>query len=123
MRRWIAVLLLCLAWTSVVATSPAFAVEYLTAVSDLPLADGLKEQSEKSTVFDTPMGRIVNAYATGNTTADKVYDFYDQALPQLGWEKQSSGSYHRKHDTLKIDVWGPDAGPVNVSFTLSSETE
>lgn len=118
MRRWIAALLFCLIWSPA-----AFAVEYLTAVSDLPLAEGLKEQAEKSTVFDTPMGRIVNAYATGATTADKIYDFYDSTLPQLGWEKQSSGSYHREHDTLKIDVWGPDAGPVNVSFTLSSETE
>jgi hypothetical protein len=118
MRRWIAALLLCLC-----CAPAAFAVDYLAAASDLPLADGLKEQTEKSTVFDTPMGRIVNAYATGATTAEKVYEFYDATLPQLGWEKQSSGSYRRAHDTLKIDVWGPDAGPVNVSFTLSSETE
>lgn len=118
MRRWIAALLLCLC-----CAPAAFAVEYLAAASDLPLADGLKEQTEKSTVFDTPMGRIVNAYATGATTAARIYDFYDATLPQLGWEKQASGSYRRARDTLKIDVWGPDAGPVNVSFTLSSETE
>lgn len=118
MRRWIVAVVFALSFSPA-----ALAVEYLSAVSDLPLAEGLKEQALKSTVFDTPMGRIVNAYAAGNTTADKVYDFYDSTLPQLGWEKQSSGSYRRAHDTLKIDVWGPDAGPVNVSFTLSSDTE
>jgi hypothetical protein len=24
---------------------------------------------------------------------------------------------------LKIDVWGPDAGPTNVSYTLSSQNQ
>ncbi len=53
MRRWIAALVLLLA---VAAPAPghAWAAEYLKAVSDLPLADGLKEQAEKATVFDTP---------------------------------------------------------------------
>ena len=116
MRRWIAVLILLLA-----SAFPVSAAEYLKAVSDLPLADGLKEQTDKATVFDTPLGRIVNAYATGNLKPEAVLDFYDDTLPALGWDRQKTGTYHRKNEILKIDVWGPDEGPSNVSYTLSSQ--
>jgi hypothetical protein len=116
MRRLIVALVLLFA-----AAVPAFAAEYLKAVSDLPLADGLKEQAEKATVFDTPLGRIVNAYATGNVKPAAVLDFYDDTLPALGWDRQKAGTYQRKNEILKIDVWGPDEGPTNVSYTLSTQ--
>jgi hypothetical protein len=120
MRRWIFALFLLLAAPAMLATS-ARAIEYLAGASDLPLAAGLKEQPDKSTVFDTPLGRIVNAYATGNVKPQAVLDFYDDTLPQLGWDRQKAGTYQRKKQILKIDVWGPDEGPTNVSYTLSSQ--
>jgi len=122
MRRWLAalVLLFCAIGPAI---GPAGAAEYLKAVSDLPLADGLKEQTEKATVFDTPLGRIVNAYATGNVKPEAVLDFYDDTLPALGWDRQKAGTYQRKNEILKIDVWGPDEGPTNVSYTLSSQNQ
>jgi hypothetical protein len=104
--------------------APASATEYFSAIADLPVADGLTEQAEKSTVFDAPLGRIVTAYATGKVDADDVRDFYDDALPPLGWEKAGEGTYRRKAETLKIDVLGGQGGsPVNVSFTLSAESQ
>jgi len=122
MHRWVAALLLLLA-AIVPAHGPAWAADYLKAVSDLPLADGLQEQADKATVFDTPIGRIVNAYATGNVKPEAVLDFYDDTLPALGWDRQKTGTYHRKNEILKIDVWGPDEGPSNVSYTLSSQNQ
>jgi hypothetical protein len=118
MRSWIAALVLLIS-----ATVPASAAEYLKAVTDLPLATGLKEQADKATVFDTPLGRIVNAYATGNVAPEAVLDFYDETLPALGWDRQKAGTYQRKNEILKIDVWGPDQGPTNVSYTLSSQNQ
>ena len=41
------------------APLPAFAVDYLSAVDDLPLATGLTEQKDKTTVFDAPVGKLV----------------------------------------------------------------
>ena len=120
MCRWVAALLLLFAGIAP-SHGPAWGAEYLKAVSDLPLADGLKEQADKATVFDTPIGRIVNAYATGNVKPEAVLDFYDATLPALGWDRQKAGTYHRKNEILKIDVWGPDEGPSNVSYTLSSQ--
>ena len=103
---------------------PAWATEYFSAIADLPVADGLTEQKDKSTVFDAPVGRIVTAYATGKAAAEDVLDFYNDALPSLGWEKTGEGTFHRKAETLKIDVLGGQGGsPVNVSFTLSAESQ
>jgi hypothetical protein len=103
---------------------PAWATEYFSEIADLPVADGLTEQTDKSTVFDAPLGRIITAYASGKVDADAVRDFYDSALPPLGWEKTGEGTFHRKAETLKIDVLGGQGGsPVNVSFTLSAESQ
>lgn len=103
---------------------PAWAIDYFSSIADLPVADGLEEQKDKSTVFDAPMGRIVTAYATGTVSADAVRDFYQSALPPLGWEETGEGTFRRKAETLKIDVFGgQDGSPVNVSFTLSAESQ
>jgi hypothetical protein len=102
----------------------AWATEYFSAIADLPVADGLVEQADKSTVFDAPVGRIVTAYAAGSVDPADVLDFYDDTLPSLGWDKTGEGTYHRKAETLKIDVLGGQGGsPVNVSFTLSAESQ
>jgi hypothetical protein len=106
------------------APLPAWAIDYLSAVDDLPLAQGLTEQKDKTTVFDAPVGKLITAYATGKVKAADVVDFYDNTLPQLGWEKTASGTYHRKAETLKIDVLGGQGGdPVNVSYTVSSQAK
>ena len=124
MRRIPQIAALLVAGALLLVTIPAWAVTYLSAIADLPLPDGLAEQTDKSTVFDAPMGRIVTAYASGKVAADDVRDFYDDALPPLGWEKTGEGSFRRKAEVLKIDVLGGQGGsPVNVSFTLSAESQ
>jgi len=122
MLRWF-LLIAALIAPLAVAAPTARATDYLAAASDLPLAAGLKEQPDKGAVFDTPLGRIVTAYAVGNAKPQAVLDFYDDTLPQLGWERDKPGTYHRKKETLKIDVVGPEQGPCKVSYTLSSQNQ
>ncbi|MBL8709911.1 MAG: hypothetical protein JNL25_12010 [Rhodospirillaceae bacterium] len=116
MRRF-----LLAAWFAIALSGPAHATDYLSGISDLPLPEGLVEAKEDSTVFDTLIGRIVTAYAKGPGTADSVHDFYEATLPQLGWTETDEGNWRRENQTLKIDVLGPDAGPVTATFTLSSD--
>ncbi len=103
------------------AGQQAFATDYLSGISDLPLPSGLVEQKDKSTVFDSAVGRVVTAYASGPGTAASVHGFYGDTLPQLGWSETDEGNWRRGNETLKIDVLGPEAGPVTATFTLSSE--
>ena len=93
----------------------------LSGISDLPLPDGLVEAKDKSTVFDSAVGKVVTAYASGPGTAEAVHDFYAATLPQLGWTETDEGNWQRENETLKIDVLGPAAGPVTATFTLSSD--
>jgi hypothetical protein len=119
MPRWL--LLIAILLAPVFPAPSAYATDYLTNARDLPLATGLKERTDVSAVFDTPLGKTVTAYAMGNMKPQAVLDFYDDALPRLGWERDRAGTFHRKKETLKIDVVGPDLGPCKVSFTLSSQ--
>ena len=120
MSRFLATLLLVLLVFSGVSTR-ALATEYLSGISDLPLPDGLVEAKDKSTVFDSAVGKVVTAYASGPGTAEAVHDFYAATLPQLGWTETDEGHWQRENETLKIDVLGPAAGPVTATFTLSSD--
>lgn len=122
MRRFLAAIALSI-WTlsTLASVAPAHATEYLSGISDLPLPEGLIEAKDKSTVFDSAVGKVVTAYATGPGTADSVHDFYNATLPQLGWKETDEGNWRRENETLKIDVLGPEAGPVTATFTLSSD--
>jgi len=77
---------------------------YLTELEDLPLAPGLTEQ-QGGMLFESPTGRIVEATASGELTAAQVQSFYQQALPQLGWEAQNGG-YKRDNEFLRINIDG-----------------
>ena len=46
--------------------APAWATEYPSEIADLPVAGGLPEQKDKSTVFDAPLGRIEPAKINPN---------------------------------------------------------
>jgi hypothetical protein len=96
--------------------SAAWAGEaYLTEFEDLPLAPGLTEQ-QGGMLFESPTGRIVDATASGELTATQVQSFYQQALPQLGWEAQNGG-YKRDNEFLRIDIDG-SRRTVQVHFSV-----
>jgi hypothetical protein len=120
MSRFLAALLFVLLAVSS-HSLPAQATDYLSGISDLPLPAGFIEAKDKSTVFDSAVGKVVTAYATGPGTADNVHSFYASTLPQLGWQETDEGNWRRENETLKIDVLGPEAGPVTATFTLSSD--
>lgn len=86
--------------------------------------DGLKQSEDSSLSFDTPSGRFIEAYAeTEKIGKQKIIDFYDKTLPQLGWKrlKQNSSnvSYIREGDILTISV---EAGTTTiVRFELTPQ--
>jgi hypothetical protein len=78
---------------------------------------GLKELPESGLVFDKPGGRIVDAFAQGSMTPQSVIAFYDQTLPQLGWQREKLGAYLREGERLELDL-GQDARGTTVHFRL-----
>lgn len=90
---------------------------YVAGIPDLPLMPGLEELPDSGLVFDKPGGRIVEAFAEGRMAPQRVIEFYDETLPQLGWQREAPGAYLREGERLKLDV-SRDAGQITVHFRL-----
>lgn len=103
--------------------SYAWGDAFLSSLKDVPLAPGLKEITANGSVLEGPLGPIIIAYAKGDGPADKVRDFYEGALPALGWEKAGEDTWRRNHDLLKLEFTGHGRDPVVVSFTLHGRTQ
>lgn len=119
-----------LVWGTV-ALAPAMApvlaqntVTFISTIEDLPLMPGLVEEAG-GMVFDSPGGRIVEAFATGEVSQGAVRDFYGETLPQLGWRPLGVGVYQREREILKVEFpGGPGAAPpLTVGFSLSPVPE
>ncbi|MGE5546895.1 MAG: hypothetical protein ACM33T_08360 [Solirubrobacterales bacterium] len=93
---------------------------FLAVYEDLPLAPGLAEVPGTGMAFDTPGGRIVEAYARGTIRAAEIYRFYAATLPQLGWTRESDTVYRREAEILKLGA-SEDGRAVLVHFTVSPE--
>lgn len=96
----------------------ALAADFLAGFQDLPLMPGLKSVEEAGLVFDSPSGRIAEAYATGSVQRRAVTDFYRETLPALGWRPQTENRYEREGEELTIDFFEGDAG-LTVRFTTA----
>ncbi|MGF1592310.1 MAG: hypothetical protein ACFCUW_03465 [Kiloniellaceae bacterium] len=90
---------------------------YVEGIPDLPLMPGLKALPDSGLVFDKPGGRIVEAFAEGSLTPESVRSFYDQTLPQLGWQREGTGAYLREGERLNLDL-SEDARGITVHFRL-----
>ena len=101
-----AIVLLCLALTSV--ASPVAARGFLSTIGDVPLADGLQELPDAGFVFDKPQGRIVQLTAShkAQVTQKTLMDFYQNSLPNLGWQLSDSGpalvTFSRRGEILRL---------------------
>lgn len=76
---------------------------FLSAIEDLPLMPGLVEAEEGGLLFDSPAGRIVEAYARGPVGRAAVLGFYAETLPQLGWRQRSETTFTREGEVLTLD--------------------
>ncbi|MDH5187486.1 MAG: hypothetical protein OEW37_00860 [Rhodospirillaceae bacterium] len=85
---------------------------FLSVIDDLPLMEGLSESGD-GVQFESPQGRIAEVSATGNVKPQTLSDFYENALPQLGWKKISSGTYLREGEILKITTGLPEDGSLS----------
>lgn len=96
----------------------AVAAEFFERLDDVPVMPALEPVDQAGIEFDTPAGRIVEAYAIGPVARQAVLSFYRDTLPQLGWRAGAGDAFLREDETLRIDFFGPD-GELTVRFTVS----
>jgi len=80
---------------------------FVGGFDDLPLMAGLEEIEGAGVTFDTPSGRIVERYATGDVAAAAVERFYRETLPALGWQPAGGLAFRREGEALTIAVFPP----------------
>jgi hypothetical protein len=93
---------------------------FFRAVEDLPLMPGMTEIEGEGVVFDQPEGRVVQVTAHAPTgSGGAVAAFYEQTLPQLGWQKEAqTNMYVREKERLVIEYGAVMGGPLPVRFTI-----
>tara|TARA_B100000315_G_scaffold71058_1_gene64780 strand:+ start:99 stop:530 length:432 start_codon:yes stop_codon:yes gene_type:complete len=109
--------------------APAAAGEgggFLSGMEDLPLMPRLNESADGGMVFDTPAGRIVEAFASGAVTRAQVLAFYAATLPQLGWTMEEAARYSREGEILRLEFTENQpsqkgAAALTVRFALSTD--
>jgi len=109
------------------ATPYISGTSYITDVEDIPLPSGFETDEEKTTIYDAPSGRIIEAYASGKASPKDVIAFYENTLPQLGWKKKvgfAGGGvrmrFDREGEQLRVDIKSTGLG---VKYTEKSEYE
>lgn len=103
---------------------PAFAAEtvYSSVIDDLPLMQGMVEKPDDTIIFDKPGGRIAEFSAETSAAPEAVKNFYQQALPPLGWQFRKTSTFIRDGETLKMD-FDKNGGETLVHFTLTPNAQ
>ena len=94
------------------------AARFLSVMEEMPLMSGLEEVTDVAVTFDSPSGRIIQAFAAGSLQADEVRAFYAAALPQLGWARQANGEYRRDAEILRLEVSVASDGGAGAHYML-----
>ncbi len=110
--------LLALAGAGLLVPSARAAGAFVAGLEDLPLMPGLATVAGAGLDFDTPEGRVVEAYAKGKASLAEVLDFYAATLPQLGWDAAGQGRYRREGEMLRLELYQGE-GELTVRFYLS----
>lgn len=72
-------------------------------VGDLPINPMLKIEPGLGFAFDSPEGRVVMVFLSGNTTAADMQAYYSQALTPLGWIETGEMRWLREGEALRIN--------------------
>lgn len=78
---------------------------FMPGMEDMPLAPGLSVVEDAALAFDSPSGRIVEAYAAGQAAPTDIRHFYAETLPSLGWQPIGQDSFVREAERLDLDLF------------------
>ncbi len=111
------------AWCFLVLPAKAAFVEGL---EDIPLLDGLSQIDNGSLSFGNEEIRLVESYMTSKTLSfDEVVVFYNNTLPQLGWNKKHDNNknilFERDGETLEISK--ETENPLVIRLTVKSKIQ
>lgn len=87
--------------------STTIAQSFIPNMSDVPLMEELILLEDSGFQFDKIEGRILEQMAAGEVSPQKIRQFYDETMPQLGWIK-SGQKFIRQNEELMIRIESKD---------------
>jgi hypothetical protein len=92
---------------------------FVSGFEDLPLMDGLSQSYEDNFSFDTMQGHLLQAVVSSDTLSFKeVVSYYEEILPNLGWQISSYGFFKRETGELSIQLL--QEKPLLIQFELKT---
>lgn len=96
----------------------------LFVFGEIPLMNSMTVVADSDIQFDKPSGRIMKTTVEFNGPVDapdrkfkpSAIEFYERAMPQLGWEKIDPTTYRREGEILTFNF--PGDAPQNMIVTL-----
>ncbi|MGD8325944.1 MAG: hypothetical protein PVF65_03420 [Sphingomonadales bacterium] len=82
--------------------------------TDIPIPPGFEEDEDARLIFDKPGGRMVEIHLYGQGEMARILSFFEDSLPQLGWEETSQGYnedkvfriFEREGERLTLIIFG-----------------
>ena len=94
---------------------------FFESLYDVPIMPGLEEVPEMAMSFDKPDGRISQAAAIApQVERQDIMAFYQESLPQMGWQPSGHNHYVREGEELEISIEKTEASQI-VRFLLKPQ--
>ncbi len=82
---------------------------FVEGTKDIPLAAGLNKISDNELGFDSVNGSITAVSYKSENNLEKVQNFYEKTLPQMGWKtekhkKRKLGTVNLRRDNEKLEI-------------------
>ncbi len=106
-------------------STPSLAKEsrFIEGLEDIPLMNGLTQNTNKTVSFGNEEARFIEVYLTSTKVGFKALEkFYTDSLPQLGWIYQGTADnsiiFYRDGESL---TFHKESGkPLNVRITIKN---
>ena len=116
---FLGILICAILLTKISNTAPKF----IPGINGLPLVTGLVLMPGRHIIFDTPEGRIIEAFADGKISPANILAFYKDTLPQLGWIVKSKNEFGRENEVLRIEVSANKKNQSIVRFFITPDVK
>jgi hypothetical protein len=97
--------------------------DFVQGSEDVPLLVGMEKISDDSLGFDSPAGSIMASSYETKSDLERIKNFYQKTLPQMGWDLKKSDiaklKFERDKEKLEIEFVNQN-GQDLVRFFLSS---
>ena len=76
--------------------------DFIDGIDGLPLHDKMTVEKNSLVMFDTNQGNFVEVEIKGKSSIENISKFYNEVLPNLGWESENRTKFIRGKDSLEL---------------------